>query len=227
MFPHLKRFFGSEVSFRMCAVLGVAMLALFGLMEAGAWELHQVRLRSHVRHAMPKVREETSRELQILTRAIDDYKRRLGCYPPDHQVSQSPIVVDSITNQLLYELLGTVYDSTNDSFSPLGHFPEISGKLVKEFFNVSAFKNSAPRRERVNQFIHSGDIPGTLGVSEKPDVGVLAFFPSWDGIDPELLQEFSLAPWRYNCSSPVHNPKSYDLWIEVPVSDSKIVVGNW
>jgi hypothetical protein len=227
MLPYFKKLFGREVSVRAGAMLGIVLMGLFGLMEAGAWELHHVRLKSLRQHAIPRVREETSRELRLLTRAIDDYKNRLGCYPPDHQLSQNPIVVDATTNQLLYELLGTVYDSTNDTFSPRGHFPGIRGNLVKKYFNVGSFKNSAEQPDMVKQFIQSTDIPGTYGVSEKPEVGVLAFFPNWEGIDPELLQEFSLAPWQYNCSAPVHNPKSYDLWIEIPLSNSKIVVGNW
>lgn len=227
MLPYLNKLGGTKVSWRGGALLGVALLALFGLWEAGARELHQLRVKNEVRRAIPKVREETGRELRLLIQAISEYKSRLGCYPPDHLVSQNPLVVDSITNQLLYELLGTVYDSTNDAFFPVAHFPSISTKLVKEFFNVSSFKNSAGRPELVKQFIHSGDIPGTLGVREKPEVGVLAFFPNWEGIEPDLLQEFSLAPWQYNCSKPVHNPNSYDLWIEVPVSNSKILVGNW
>lgn len=227
MSPYLKTLLGGPVTVRSCLGLTVVLLGLFGLMEAGAYELRQVRLKVRVRHALPKVREETRRELRVLTRAIDEYKARLGAYPPDHLLSEDPIVVDAITNPLLYELYGTVYDSTNDAFCPLGHFPEINRKLVKKFFNESAFKNSGPKPELVNQFIHSSDIPGTLGVSEKPDVGVLAFFPNWPGIDPEVLEEFPLTPWQYNCSAPAHNPQSYDLWIEVPVSDGKIVVGNW
>ena len=172
----------------MCALLALAALALFGLMEAGGWELHQVRLKSRVQRAIPKVREETSRELRVLTQAIEDYKARFGCYPPDHLLSQNPPVVDSITNQLLYELFGTVHNTRNDTFMPTIRFPGISAKLVKEFFNVSAFKNTAEQPEMVRQFIKSGEISSTLGVSEKPDVGVLAFFPNWEGMDSDLLQ---------------------------------------
>ena len=227
MLPALQRLLGGKVSIRACLLLGVAILVMFGLVEAGAWELHQVRLRSRVHQAIPKVREETTRELRLLTRAIDEYRARLGCYPPDHQLNQTPVVVDSITNQLLYELVGTVYDRTNDTFWPVDHVPAISGKLLKEFFNVSCLKNSAAQAEGVKQFIRATDIPGMLGVSEKPPVGVLAFFPNWEGIDAELLEEFPLAGWQYNCSVPVHNPKSYDLWIEIQVPGSKIVMGNW
>jgi hypothetical protein len=223
----LRKLLGKELSTQTCLLIGLGILLLLGLFQASAWGLHRVGLRNRVVQTIPKVRTETADELQTLTRAIQEYHKRLGCYPPDHLISRDPAVVDSVTNQLLYELLGTVYDGTNDTFCPNDRFPSISGKLVKQFFNVSSFKNSARSRELVKQFIHSTDVPGTLGVSEKPDVGVLAFFPNWEGIDPEVLKEFPLTPWQYNCSAPVHNHDSYDLWISVPVFGSNIVVGNW
>lgn len=227
MFPYLKKLGALQVSLRTGALLGLGLLGLFGLMEAGAWELRHVRLRSRVQHVLPRLRQETARQLHLLASAIDDYKTKLGCYPPDHLLSQNPPLVDTVTNQLLYELFGTIYDSTNDTFSPKGHFPSIRGSLVKRFFNVDSFRNSGKLASQVTQFLQSGDIQSTLGVSQKPDVGVLAFFPEWEGIDPDLLQEFELAPWHYNSSAPVHNPKAYDLWIEIPVSGTRIVVGNW
>ena len=35
--------------------------------------------------------------------AIEDYKSRLGFYPPDHALSRNPFVIDVATNQLLYD----------------------------------------------------------------------------------------------------------------------------
>lgn len=227
MLSYLKQLGRGEVSLRTGALLGLALLGLFGLVEAGGWELHQVRHQSRLHHALPRLRAETARQLRVLAQAIDEYKTKLGCYPPDHLLSVNPPVVDSVTNQLLYELLGTVYDRTNELFAPKGHFPSIRANLVKRFFNVDSFRNSGPSATRVTQFLQSSDIQSTLGVSEKPEVGVLAFFPQWEGMEPELMQEFGLAPWHYNCSAPVHNPKAYDLWIEIPVSDTTLVMGNW
>jgi len=69
---------------------------------------HQARLTSHARGAIPKVREETTRELRRLVSAIEGYKSSLGFYPPDHVISLNPPVIDAITNQLLYELLAEI-----------------------------------------------------------------------------------------------------------------------
>ena len=226
MVPDIKKLVSRDISLFSGAVVVLGVLAVLGLGWLGARELHEYLLKSRARQAIPKVREETTRELGLLVRAIEAYKSSLGCYPPDHVLSQNPPAVDVITNQLLYELLGTVHHPTNDTFAP-DHFPAISGKLAKQFFNVSSFKNSADRPELVKRFLNGSEIPATLGVSEKPDVGVLAFVPNWEGIDSELYQEISLAPWRYNSTAPVHNPGKFDLWIEVPVAGTKIVTGNW
>jgi hypothetical protein len=206
--------------------MGLAVVLVLGLGQVGIWEMHRVQFRNRLRQAVPRVRAESTRQLQMLTRAIENYKSTLGMYPPDHLLDSNPTVVDSITNQLLYELLGTVYDQTNDAFTPIG-FPRISAKLAKQFFNVTTFKNTSVHQELVKQFIRSSDILATMGVSQKPDVGVLAFSPNWEGIDPELLQEFPLVPWQYNCTAPVHNRGSYDLWVEFSILGSKIVIANW
>jgi hypothetical protein len=36
-----------------------------------------------------------------------------------------------------------------------------------------------------------------------------------------------LNPWRYNSSNPYHNPKSYDLWIDVAVGSKTNRICNW
>ena len=226
MLRYPKKLFSRHVSLLEGGVVVALVLALLGLFQLGVRELHQVRLTSRARGAIPKVREETTRELRRLVTAIEGYKSSLGFYPPDHVISQNPPVIDAITNQLLYELLGTLHDTTNDMFCP-DHFPAIRGNLVKQFFNVSSFKNCAEQPELVKRFMSASEIPATLGVSEKPAVGVMAFFPTWEGIDSEMTEEISLASWRYNSTAPVHNPGAYDLWIEIPVSGAKIVVGNW
>jgi hypothetical protein len=226
MIPGLRTLLRQDVSLRSGALVIAGLLAVAGLGSLAVREARQAQVRSRVRQAMPKVREETARELQTLMRAIEAYKSSLGCYPPDHVISRNPPRVDVVTNALLYELLGTVHDRTNEVFY-LEHLPAIRGRLVRRFFDVDSFKNCAERPELVKPFIRMSEIRSTLGVSSKPDVALLAFFPAWEGIEPELTQEIGLASWRYNATAPVHNPGSYDLWIEVPVSGTKVVVGNW
>jgi hypothetical protein len=60
----------------------------------------------------------------LIVTSIEKYRLFFGAYPPDHVVSSSPLVVNPVNNQLLYELFGTVYDATNETFTP-PHFPPI------------------------------------------------------------------------------------------------------
>jgi hypothetical protein len=34
-------------------------------------------------------------------------------------------------------------------------------------------------------------------------------------------------PWRYNASTPTHNPDSYDLWAEILIAGKTNIIGNW
>ncbi len=36
-----------------------------------------------------------------------------------------------------------------------------------------------------------------------------------------------LNPWRYNSSSPQHNPKSFDLWIDLAIGAKTNRISNW
>ena len=52
-----------------------------------------------------------------------------------------------------------------------------------------------------------------------------------DGPDPFMLSNPSgtqkINPWRYNSSNPVHNPKSFDLWIDVLIAGKTNRICNW
>ena len=71
------------------------------------------------------------------------------------------------------------------------------------------------------------NMPASREVHDNPDVNVLAFVPYWEGADPYVIVEFDVSSWRYVTSAPVHNPKSFDLWIEVATGREHFVVGNW
>jgi hypothetical protein len=203
-------------------VIGVAVA---GMRLKRIWERRNLEagLQRTILHVQTDLR--TRRE--FLVSAIQNYKGSLGYYPPDHVISQAPLTVDPVTNQLLYELMGTVYDPTNGSFSP-GEFPPINTRLAKRFFNVDGFKNSADRPESVRRFLNITNAGTIVGINERPDdVGLLGYWPNWDGIDPDLYRFISLASWRYNSSSPKHNPGAFDLWIEIKTPRTNIMVGNW
>jgi hypothetical protein len=208
----------------LIALTGVIILAA-GVV-VGHEYLARARLRMHLHAAIPKVRDSLGKERQLLIRAIEAYKGKLGFYPPDHIVSRQPLVVDAVTNQLLYELLGTCHDPTSDSFIP-ARFPSVHRSLVKSFFGTEGFKNTALNVDEVQHFLDAADIEATMAVHNKPDVALLGYFPDWEGIEPDLYRQIELGSWRYNSSAPMHNPETFDLWIEIRTSETNILIGNW
>jgi hypothetical protein len=161
-----------------------------------------------------------------LLKAIGAYKTKLGFYPPDHVIDQQPLLVDAVTNPLLYELLGTWHDPAAETFTP-ARFPSVHRSLIKSFFNTDGFKNSAAKADEVQHFLDASAIEATVAVNSKPDVGLLGYYPSWEGIEPDIYSLVGLSSWRYNSSAPVHNPGSFDLWIEIETSQTNILIGNW
>lgn len=208
-------------------LLGVVVIVLLLAGAAvGREYVTRARHRIHLRAAIPKVCEDLRHERQALVRAIEAYKSKLGAYPPDHVLSREPLQVDEVTNQLLYELLGTFHDPASDTFSP-PLLPSVQRDMLKSFFNTDAIKNNAGKVEEVQHFLKPHEVEATFAVHNKPDVALLGYFPSWEGIEPDLFAQIELSSWRYNSSAPVHNPGAYDLWIEVKTVQTNILLGNW
>jgi hypothetical protein len=211
---------GRRIVRGLLAVLGI--IALVG----GAEYLVHGRHRTHLHAAIPKICEDLKHERQTLLGAIEAYKRKLGFYPPDHVISRQPLVVDSVTNQLLYELLGTWHDPATDTFAP-ARFPSVQRAFIESFFGREDFRNTAAKANEVQHFLDVADIEATVAVHNKPDVAVLGYFPGWEGIEPDIYAQVELSSWRYNSSAPVHNPGAYDLWIEIRTAETNILIGNW
>src|ERR1022692_4609730 len=62
-------------------------------------KLEQVRVES----TLPKLADALCSQRQRLVTTISAYHQNLGLYPPDHVLSERPVVVDTVTNQLFYE----------------------------------------------------------------------------------------------------------------------------
>ena len=204
----------------------VIIIALVAGVVIGREYLARTRPRTHFHTAIPKICAELSQQRQLLQKAIEAYKAKLGFYPPDNVISRQPLVVDAVTNPLLYELLGTWHEPGADTFTP-ARFPGMHRSLIKSFFNTDGFKNSAAKPDEVQHFLDAADIEATVAVSSKPDVGLLGYYPNWEGIEPDIYSLIGLSPWRYNSSAPVHNAGSFDLWIEIETSQTNILIGNW
>ena len=206
-------------------------IGLVILLGGGACFLVGATYRRHRQHtrlqtAIPRLCAEICDQRQSICQAIEHYRELLQFYPPDHVLQENPLRIDTVTNQLLYELVGCAYDPEERVFIPASLAP-ISAAMIKTYFRADRFLNSVDHPAQARRFLDRSNIVATMAVHQKPDVALLAFFPGWEGIEPELMSQIELGSWQYNRSAPVHNPGKYDLWIEIHTELTNIVIGNW
>jgi prepilin-type N-terminal cleavage/methylation domain-containing protein len=179
------------------------------------------------------IRTRAKGELTQMETAIERFCQKLGYYPPDNPPNWH-------FNQLYYELLGTTNVGTLAApvYVTLDGSARITAAdLSLVFFSkVTGFVNcSRPGR--------SDDTPGATAFLNnlKPSQFMVitngatpaSCFVLGSGIDgwPGTVYTNSLGaklnPWRYNSSNPYHNPKSYDLWIDVAVGSKTNRICNW
>ena len=126
---------------------------------------------------------------------------------------------------MLYELVGTAYDPTNQTYTADG-FERVQKHMIRSMFNASGFGNAATNPESVRHFLSSENL-FSREVHDDPDVNVLSFALELDGIDDSAAKEFEFSSWRYVSSSPTNNRGAFDLWIEIRAGDRTVIIGNW
>jgi prepilin-type N-terminal cleavage/methylation domain-containing protein len=196
------------------AIMGV--LAALLLPVVGAVKKHQ-----YIYH--------TQTEMAQLETAIDRYKAAYGFYPPDNPGNP-------LTNQLYFELVGTVYNQTNPPpvYTTLDGSAQINTTLlgtvfgpgVGGFVNCTKFgagEDSPAARNflpdlRPNQAgtngVHGTTVKFLLSPVGGPDVSYMPM--GWPDVNP----------WRYVCPG-INNPGSYDLWIQLSIGKQTNLICNW
>jgi prepilin-type N-terminal cleavage/methylation domain-containing protein len=219
----LKRYHRAFTLIELLVVIAVmAILAALVIPVTGA-----------VKSASTKARARA--ELAQLETAIDRYKIKLGHYPPDNPPATPTDPVPMI-NQLYYELMGTAFDGRV--------YQTLDGSASVDVNNFGALFGSG----KVTGFVNStkgggGDEGGSaqkfLGdlkpgqIAKLPSgATILVGIPWQKGPAPFDNPPFgpaapTLNPWRYNSSSPTHNPNSYDLWLDVVIGSKVFRICNW
>ena len=178
-----------------------------------------VGLAGRAADAKKKARVRT--ELAQLETAIDSYKEKKGFYPPSNGNTNN-----AVTNQLFYELSGTVFDGT-DEFRPLTGNDPIKANAINSFFNTQGFANSSADKSEVKSFFPAMKSSQFQEIVSTPNEVELMVVPV-EGPDDIVAQSGrKINPWRYNSLSPTHNPDSYDLWAEIVVGGKTNIIGNW
>lgn len=192
-------------------------------------------------------------QLNKLVTAIEQYKSKVGYYPPDHQLtgangqprfdSRGRPLVNPVMNPLYYELSGVVVDINAKTFTAVGDPIEhsLSPGQVTSWFGANGFQNSGRDLASVpsvfNGFkdsdyrlVDGSTINGSPAGSAKLLTVPVDWARQFENSNP--LGKTTLNVWKYNSSNPTNNPTTFDLWAEIPTINESgqfelKVIGNW
>ena len=159
-------------------------------------------------------------ELAELETAIDFYHDKKGFYPPSNGDTNNVV-----TNQLFYELTGTVYK--DGDFQTVNGSEQINDSKL-DIFKTKGFANSSmvADRSEVKNFFPTMRSSQYADIDPGNDIVKVMVVPV-EGPDDINVNGKKINPWRYNASTPTHNPDSYDLWAEILIAGKTNVIGNW
>lgn len=146
-----------------------------------------------------KVRKLVQAQMAQVTTVIDSYKEVKGFYPPDN-----PDLTKPFMNTLYYEL--TASKDTGVDYQTLCG--------VQDILNIGDGSKNFHKSIKDNQFVvDPSSRVKLLIVKTKSPTG-------------------DYAVWNYRVSKSetdkaMHNPHSYDLWVEVLVNGKPTTFGNW
>ena len=183
------------------------------------------------------MRTRTRAELIQLETSIEEYKTKLGFYPPDNAPNWA-------VNQLYYELSGTTNMDrlayrTLDGANWMSDRKDVFEVFYGAGTPVSGFLNCSRSEEAVATCFVKNLKPGQWAIvwwpwdlPIHPDFAVLAGPIPWPGPNPYLAAQPQIVnrtinPWCYNSSNPRFNHRSYDLWIDIVVGGKTNRICNW
>ncbi len=186
-------------------------------------------------------------KLKELELAIEGYKSSVGSYPPDAKILQSG-GINTVTNQLYYELTGTVFNRQSRLFLSSSGGDGIGPNVCRRYFGVQGFQNTATESSKSKSFLEVGSKErGAIG--GRPSVNLLVAPILWpisrshgygEGQPEAVWMEsrrpiksndvntMRLTPWQYRATSrDRYNLQSFDLWAEFPHRGKLYQINNW
>ena len=176
-----------------------------------------------------RIRSRARSELEQMVTAIDDYKAKLGHYPPDNPGNV-------LLNQLYFELMGTTNDGTayvtRDGTARirdnLASFKAFLGPSTTVSGFVNSTKRAAGDEARAAKTFLTGLKSTQIGqVDGAPNDNLKILICSVPDPNNLVSGHPGENPWRYNSSNPTNNPNSYDLWVDVLIGKKTNRVSNW
>lgn len=224
--PPLKQWFNRRLTLPQTALVLLAVAMVAALIYEGYQFVAARILDARVEATVPIVCDSIRQQRDAIQKAIEAYKVQFGVYPPDHVVNRhEPVVVEPVTNTLLYELAGVLYMPTNQMYQVAGLEPAEVG-YVTNFFQCRSFRNCSDKPDQLKHFLAREDV-AALQLHDDPDVFVMGFNVALVPMAPELIWEMQASPWHYVCSSPTNNIGKFDLWLELKHGRRVTTIGNW
>jgi prepilin-type N-terminal cleavage/methylation domain-containing protein len=174
-------------------------------------------------------------ERTMLELAINNYHDQFGFYPPGNASTAPSNLVPALTNQLYYELMGSMTNNntTPVSYTTLDNLSTLSSSVVSSTFGVGGFMNcskgSGDDKTPSKSFLsglksfqmatNSSGVVVIVTAVNSPGYAPMPGFHPLDGPN-------SANPWRYLCPG-INNPNSYDLWLQMVVGGKTNLICNW
>lgn len=202
-----------------------------------------------------KARESRIRsEMSRLVSLIENYKSRLGTYPPSNEAllglpsNALPEARDQLAavNQLYYELSGTVFKvaGTLGTFTPIGREAQsaLNADEITFKFSVDGFANSArsPRDVRISSSFKASERKLVVEKGGFETLAVPLVVAAGDRVPPNVIlltgknpktgqpDGTKVYPWFYDPSSANRfNAETYDLWAKVVIGKNITRISNW
>lgn len=164
-------------------------------------------------------------ELAQMQTAIQDYKLRLGLYPPDNPDHPE-------LNPLWFELEGTTNNGVN--YVTLDASGQISLTQINSQFSRQGFANTSTRAHSTDETGAPMAFLKNLGskqigepVPGNPLIKVLVCSVQYPVGGGSPFAGTTLNPWRYVSTHPTNNTGSYDLWVDLVIGGKTYRVSNW
>lgn len=176
-------------------------------------------------------------EMAAIETALANYKAKYGVYPPSNQNPNSdyaPKNDRSQFSQLYYELSGVKYDPTANggSFTTLDGMTTIKAGDYKTAYGVDGVinvsKGSGEDAHVAENFLHDLKPTEYNSFVTNRTVQTTELITAARGPDPQYqpLNAPDINPFRYVYPG-THNPKSYDLWVQLVISGKTNLICNW
>ncbi len=164
-----------------------------------------------------KKRKRARVELEKLLTVIEDYKAKVGVYPPHNPRFGSD------QNTLLYELSGATRDGTTYRTPFYPAVPEINEMELTNQFGMGGIINSSEVGANREESAMRKQFLKDLHADQYRVNNTAAWL-----VVPVEGPDGKPAAWNYRVgTNAVHNPDSFDLWVEIVVKNKTNVIGNW